>query len=162
MKNLFLPLRHRGTEKKLIILCVFVSLWPILFSGCGQYTQVQMNLVQQARKGIELCTTATNQQSEQIQKYHTLKRQRLDEAFDADVKTAPKLSIDWVIEARKAYAVGLEALARDQASALQSLDAQQQNLKAIDQALQKLQWLQSIQMQWMIFDIQKEAPYVGN
>jgi hypothetical protein len=45
-----------------------------------------------------------------------LRRQRLDEAFDEDARMRDSIDADWVIEARRAYAVALDAYAKTQAA----------------------------------------------
>jgi len=54
-----------------------------------------------------------------IEQLSQLKRQRLDQAFDEDVRlcaTQETLDPDWVIEARKAYASAIDAYAKTQAA----------------------------------------------
>lgn len=130
-----------------IVLCLALAA-----CGCQSYTQVQMSLVDEARKGVKLCAQSAENRAELIRQLQALRRQRLDEAFDADVRSATTLTPQWVIEARKAYAVGLDALAKQQSAAMQAEQTEQQNLQAIDEAMQKLYWLQSIQLRWSLPD----------
>jgi len=52
---------------------------------------------------------------------------------------------DWVIEARRGYAAGLNALAQAQSAALAANEAARRDAAATDAALEKLEWLLSIQ-----------------
>src|SRR5687767_4642377 len=85
----------------------------LMAPGCSPYVRVQMNLVEQARKGVEAATDAQGSSRQLADLSHTLQRRRVDEAFDADVRDcSPKqLNPDWVIEHRRAYAAALDSLA---------------------------------------------------
>ena len=122
-----------------------------LLGGCSKYTQVEMNLAEQARRGVAIARQSSATKDEVVQRYHGLQRKRLDDAFDADVRERSELSADWVIEARRAYAGGLEALAAEAQAAERSADAERSTLDATDVALQRLQWLQSIRSKWESF-----------
>lgn len=115
--------------------------------GCTNYTQVQMDLVTQARRGIAV--TAQSQQNHSLASAELarMRRQRLDDAFDADVvDRGADLDADWVIEARKAYAAVLDAYAKERAATTQAEAAARRNLRDIDEALARVQSLQSAQL----------------
>jgi hypothetical protein len=120
-------------------------------SGCAPYVQVQSDLVTQARRGVAMTADSLRADRGQIEQYQLLRRQRLDEAFDADVRDRAaaafgSLSPDWVIESRKAYAAGLDALAAAREQSHLNAAAEQRTLKAIDDALAQVQALQSAQL----------------
>ena len=76
-------------------------------------------------------------------------RSAVDEAFDADVREREKDSSidgDWVIDARRAYSVALDAYAKSQAADDAASAARKRNLAAIDAALERLEYLQSVQL----------------
>jgi hypothetical protein len=119
------------------------------FAGCAQWTQTQIALVDQARKGVSLVAQNDADRDRAAQQLSQIRRQRLDDAFDGDVRlraTQESLDPDWVIEARKVYATALESYAKAQAAAERTAEVRKQNLAAIDAALARLQWLQSVQL----------------
>jgi len=130
-------------------------LLTLALSGCG-YGAAQVRLVEQARKGLGLIEQAQAGRTAMNEQLTAMQRQRLDEAFDADVREQPALSAQWVIEHRQAYAAGLAALTHQAESNRSAEAANQANLKAVDAALARLQtlietqenWLQQIETQW--------------
>lgn len=124
---------------------------PLCFlspGGCA-YIEAQSQLTQQVRKGIALVATAQAEHGALIDKLDKLQRQKMDDAFDADVRQQQTLSPDWVIEHRRAYAAALDVLARWRSAASAANQSAAANLKSIDAALQRLQWLQSVEMSWI-------------
>ena len=119
--------------------------------GCGPYTQVQMRLVDEARKGVAICGQSEADHEALIQRLHELQRARLDEAFDADVADQAAPTKEWIREHRKAYAAAIEALAAQKQRLTEAAEVEQRNLKAIDAALVRLEWLQSIQLKWNLW-----------
>ena len=83
------------------------SLMLILLSaaGCAPYSQVQIDLLNESRKGIELARQSLNEKSAVVSTYHALQRKRLDDAFDADVSDRNEFSADWIIEHPETSAV---------------------------------------------------------
>jgi len=126
--------------------------FAVFVAGCAPLMDAQYNLIVQARRGIDVAQA--NQVSFTVvhDELARLKRQRLDDAFDADVRERDEqgeLSAEWVIAHRAAYAAGLEAYAK-QDQALRASDAiGRRNLQAVDAALERLQFLQSIQNRWL-------------
>jgi hypothetical protein len=114
--------------------------------GCSQFSQVQLDLLQQSRKGIELTRTSLDEKSKLIDAYHALQRKRIDDAFEQDVRDRANLDADWVIEHRRAYAAALDAIASAHAASVDADRATKENLAAVDQALQRMIWLQSAQL----------------
>ena len=127
---------------------VLMVLMPMMMGGCDAYTRAQINLVEQARRGVALSQMSATGHAKVITRLHELERRRLDEAFDADVRDQKTLSADWVTEHRRVYAGAIEAMAQERQNLLDATAAEKSNLQAVDAALQKLEWLQSIQMQW--------------
>ncbi|HEY7117734.1 MAG TPA: hypothetical protein VH475_14190 [Tepidisphaeraceae bacterium] len=123
---------------------VFMTL---IACGCSSYTAAEIGLVGQARKGVAVWAGRESARDGEVKQSFEVRRKALDEAFDADVKrqAASGLDADWVIEARKAYAVGLAALAESESAALASNDAARRDAAATDDALAKLALLLSIQ-----------------
>jgi hypothetical protein len=132
----------------------------LLVAGCAPLMSAQSDLLASARRGIDLAQSnraGTGQVYEQLAR---LKRQRLDDAFDADVRDRGDgdITADWVIDHRTAYAVALEAYAKQQAELNTSEDVARRNLQAVDAALERLQWLQSVQNRWLTLPQSEDQP----
>ncbi|MEO6436892.1 MAG: hypothetical protein ABIP55_14185 [Tepidisphaeraceae bacterium] len=140
-----------------LLLVAFLAL-----AGCAPFTQAQIDLVTQARRGIAIVSEDDAKRNNSVAELAKLRRQRLDEAFDRDVREramTETIDPDWVIEARRAYAVALEAYAKAQASDESNAMERRHILSAIDAALAKLQWLQSIQLKFdLTSDNREEKP----
>jgi len=108
-------------------------------TGCGTFTGAQLQLVQEARRGLELESQNAAQRGQFVENYYALQRQRLDAAFDEDVRQTAALSGDWVIEHRKAYSAALEAINHQQNLADLSESTAARNREAINLALQRLE-----------------------
>jgi hypothetical protein len=126
----------------------FLILASILASGCSAWTQAQIDLVTQVRRGVTIVRQSESQRDQLVGELYKLRRQRLDDAFDQDVHARASLDANWVIEARRAYAAALDAFAKARAQNDRANDLRQQNLAAIDGALARLQYLQSIQLKY--------------
>ena len=125
-----------------------ILLTLLSIAGCSSWTAAQIELVTQARRGIALIRQDDQRRNRIADELNRLRRQRLDEAFDSDVREREKdapIDGDWVIEARRAYAVALDAYAKTRAADDAADAARTRNLAAIDAALGRLQYLQSVQ-----------------
>lgn len=120
-------------------------LLPIL-SGCAPYAQVQIDLLRQTRRGVEFVRNDLTEKSRMIQSYQASQRKRIDEAFDADVMARSSLSADWVIEHRRAYAAAVDALHAACTASYAADRSSEQNLDAIDEALQRIILMQETQI----------------
>jgi hypothetical protein len=119
-----------------------------------------MDLVAQTRRGIEIIAKNDKQRDAAVSELARLRREKLDDAFDADVReraTQESLDPDWVIEARRAYAVAIEAYAKAQATSERAAQVRQQNLTAINAALERLQWMQSLRLKLDPFNQEPQA-----
>ena len=134
--------------KSIVLSACFV----VFVGGCAPLMDAQSNLVVQSRRGIDVAQANQATFTVVHDELARLKRQRLDDAFDADVRERDEqgdLTAEWVIAHRTAYAAGLEAYAK-QDQALRASDAiGRRNLQAVDAALEQLQFLQSIQNRWL-------------
>ena len=118
-------------------------------AGCATFTRAEIDLVTQARRGVELVAVHDDQRDRAVAELARLRREKLDEAFDADVReraAQETLDPDWVIEARRAYAVGIDAYAKAQAANERAALVRKQNLAAINAALDRLNWMQSVRL----------------
>jgi hypothetical protein len=118
-------------------------------SGCAPFTRAEIDLVTQARRGVERVAVQDDQRDRAVAELARLRREKLDEAFDADVRQRAAhetLDPDWVVEARRAYAVGIDAYAKAQAASERAAVVRKQNLASINAALDRLQWMQSVRL----------------
>ena len=118
----------------------------LLVGGCGTFTEAQMQLTEQARRGVTLCRQAMEEREQLVQRLNTIERERMDEAFDGDVLDQPELSAEWVIEHRKAYSAALAALERRRSSSIEATTMARRNFDATEAALQRLTTLQAAQL----------------
>jgi hypothetical protein len=130
---------------------LLVSLMLIALTGCT-YLDAQSRLTEQVQKGVQLVRQSQQERLQIATQCYKLQRQRLDDAFDADVHQRANLSADWVIEARTAYAAALDALYRQQQASQSADAATSRNLDVIDQALQRLAAIQSVQLRLLKLD----------
>lgn len=128
-----------------------ISALVAMVAGCQSLTTVEAALVTQTQKGVDQLRQITRERGEMITQFNHTQRQQLDEAFDADVRQQVDLSADWVINARKAYAIGLVALDRQEAQTQDTTAAANQTADACDEALKKLQWLCELQTDFSFF-----------
>lgn len=120
-------------------------------AGCANFTRAQLDLVEQTRRGIEMVSQDNEQRDRAVAELAKLRRQRLDGAFDEDVRlraTRESLDPDWVIEARKAYAVALDAYAKTQAAEERASIERVRHLSAMNAALDRLRWMLSVQLKF--------------
>jgi hypothetical protein len=130
--------------------CLIATLLAfVIVAGCAPLMDAQSDLVTQARRGIDVAQSNREHCASVHEQYARLKRRCLDDAFDADVREQDQLSADWVIDHRAAYAAALEAYARQQRELDEADAVARRNLRAVDAALERLQWLQSIQNRWL-------------
>lgn len=117
----------------------------MLMSGCTPYIDAQMQLTQQARKGVTIAQRALADKKRIVEQYHKLQRAQIDAAFDLDAREQANLSPQWVVEHRKAYAAVLDALKAQEIASQQADQATVRSLIATDDALRQLLILQSLQ-----------------
>lgn len=115
--------------------------------GCTTFTATQLQLTQQARKGVAIWIAREQSRDEQTQQEFAHKRKQLAQAFDADTRAQPTLDPDWVIEARKAYAAALDLLNQAEIAALAANESARRDAQATDLALQRLIDLQTVQIE---------------
>ncbi|MEM8873116.1 MAG: hypothetical protein AAGD32_02550, partial [Planctomycetota bacterium] len=138
-----LGLRLRGNR------ATWLSVIVVLSGGCGTWTDAQVGLVDQAKRGTELLAESNAERSIRLRAELHLRRAALDAAFDADVRDASvrdaELDADWVIAHRQAYAIGLDALHKRQLEEATAADTDRRNARAALAALDRLAWLLDLQ-----------------
>lgn len=125
-----------------------IALLMLFCTGCAPIVGAQVDLVHQARQGLLRLAESVDAREQASDELTRLRRARLDEAFDADVRDQPTLTSQWVIAHRQAYATGLSALQDAQAQARRACQVARDNLAATDAALQRAHWLMQVQLQW--------------
>jgi hypothetical protein len=118
----------------------------ILVPGCTTYTRSEIDLAEQARKGLTLVRLAQADHVALAGRMNEAQRKRLDDAFDADVRETADLSPEWVVDHRKAYATGIDALAVQHNASSLAAQTAARNVEAIDAALAQLQRLQKARL----------------
>src|SRR5580765_2331590 len=104
-------------------ICFIVIVASLMNCGCSTYTASQMALATQARKGVAIWSARESARDDEVKQAYAARRKTLDQAFDADVRLQINPSADWIIEARKAYAIGVDAINQAQSAALAANDA---------------------------------------
>jgi hypothetical protein len=113
-------------------------------AGCAPYTQVKQDLVGQSIRGVRLVPESLDQRQLLVEALMTARRRQIDSAFDADARSVA-LSAEWVIDARKAYAVAIDTGHAQLDAARRAHDAAVANLDATERALSQLQLLHEIE-----------------
>ena len=132
----------------------------LALGGCATFTRAEMELVTQARRGIELVAQHDQQRDAAVAELARVRREKLDNAFDEDLRdraTQDALDPEWVIEARQAYAVAINAYAKAQAAGARAAAVRKQNLAAVNAALERLQWMQSVRLKLDPFNELKQT-----
>ena len=127
-------------KRSLVLAC-------LLAGGCARYAQIKLDLNQHALRSIEQLEFATDERQSLVENLIQQQRARLDAAFDADVLQNDTLSPQWVMDARKAYAMGIDAIHAQRAAALRAHDAMLQHLAAARLAIQQNSTLLRIEQQ---------------
>ena len=117
---------------------------PLLIAGCAPYTDAQLALITQARRGLELVEQSNAERDRLMTHYHQLQRHQLDDAFDDDVRQREPLDPAWVIDHRRAYAAALDALSVQHLATRDADAAAAANIQAISQSLDRLESLVSL------------------
>lgn len=117
----------------------------LLLCGCSSFVNVKSQLVTQASRAIDAIEAGTIERSRLLDASSALERRRLDAAFDLDVRQRPALDAAWVIEHRKAYAIGLDALNAERSARIEALRIDRDNATAAHDALALLERIHNIE-----------------
>ena len=121
-------------------------------AGCRAYTGAEVALVDQARRGVALAAGREAGHRDLVEQLTAAERQRLDAAFDADVRGEGTITPDWVIDARRAYEAAIDAIEKRRAAAVVAGEVAKSNLEATDRALERLRWMLAVQQQYSVED----------
>ncbi|MBN1942718.1 MAG: hypothetical protein JW849_05420 [Phycisphaerae bacterium] len=148
----------------------------MLLPGCASPTAT-VDLIGVAKKSLAATATTQQQSHERLVGQYQAQQAALDAAFDADVRLAAagqlknargepvELSADWIVSARKGYAVARDLLAEQIRKETETHAVEQDNIAAAVEALQMaeeltvLQWNVSerFKQQFLKLTQQKEA-----
>jgi hypothetical protein len=127
--------------------CLALFALLVSLAGCTPYVDAQIQLTEQARRGVAIAQKALADKQRIVEQYHKLQRGQIDSAFDLDVRDRANLTPAWIVEHRKAYAAVLDALKAQEAAANQADASTTRTLNTTDQALKQLLILQAFQQQ---------------
>lgn len=109
-------------------------------AGCGSYAEMQADLAAQGREGIRLVEAARQANAGAVQEQLLERRRRLAAAFEADVRERQtQLTAAWVVEAGRAFAVGMERVAEAREAQARADAIAQDNAAAAEEALALLE-----------------------
>ena len=132
-----------------------VLLLPVLLlagGGCSAAGDAKADLIAVSRAGLASVGRSVEARGSVIERYQAEQRKRLDAAFDADTAQAAadgRLTAEYVATARRAYAIGNDALAAQRELSQQVTRTDLGNLSAIDAALARLQQLDAAEHAWL-------------
>jgi hypothetical protein len=124
-----------------------------LACGCASYTESKIALTDQVRRGVEITRQATAVRQQVVERLNDLQLQRLDDAFDTDVKARARLETDWVIEHRKAYVVARDAVVHQKFKLREEQETIDANLTLMDRALQQLQLMHQVESKFSTLEV---------
>lgn len=119
---------------------IVALLIAMVVGGCA-VPEAQIKLADQAMAGLELCQASLRQHDELLESSQESQRRRLDDAFDVDVRSEEVLSADWVIEHRRIYSAGIDALANQRQEVRDRATADQANIVAVQAAVERIKAL---------------------
>lgn len=120
----------------------------IALVGCTSQELAQQGLIRQMDGGLEEIRAAADQRQRLLEELYAGRRQRLDEAFDADVHQRQELEGAWVIEHRRAYRAALEGLWQQEQASREAHLGTRQNLEAVREGLRQLEMISRQRKQW--------------
>ena len=132
----------RRTSTAIVLVWTFVAA-----AGCEPYARARLGLTEQVARGLDLAGEQLRSQAAMIQLHDADRRQRLDDAFAADLAERPGLDAAWVLEGAAAYADAAVAIEQDRAARAQAAERAADNLDAARDALDRLQILDRLQLQ---------------
>ena len=118
-----------------------------LLAGCTAQEQAQQQLLGSMQAGLKDLATAQQQRQELVDGFYQQRRQVLDDAFDQDVRAVELLDRDWVIEHRRAYMLGCEAVWKQQQASARAGEQLQQNLRTVGEGLAALAEVSRVRQQ---------------
>jgi hypothetical protein len=122
-------------------LTTVASLLFVACGGCAPYLTLKRDLLEKTHLAVASLEQSSVDRRHLIDELRQARIDRLNEAFDADVRNQIAPSHAWIIEHRRAYAVGIEAIERSIRQSERSLDADLANARAARAAVLQLRTL---------------------
>jgi len=120
--------------------------------GCSSAINAELSLIDQSKRAVAAVDASLKDREAIAQEDFDTRRAKLDAAFDADLAAhAGDLSTAWVTDARRAYGDAIDALNAAKLQSQQAAQADQENLDAVNQALDELTTLNRAQLDWAPF-----------
>ncbi len=117
--------------------------------GCAPYVTLKSDLLSQTDRAVASLEQSSVDRRRLIDELRRARIDRLNEAFDADVRSQVELSHAWVIDHRRAYAVGIDGIERSTQQTERSLDADLANARAARAAILQLRALHEREANWL-------------
>jgi hypothetical protein len=121
-----------------------LALLPLL-AGCSPIAAVQTSLLDAADLSLRSIEPSLEDRAALAEAVVASKRRSLDDAFDTDAFERGTADADWIVTARRAYAVALDALAEQRRAIEQSADADRRNLASARDTLRRLRAIAELQ-----------------
>lgn len=122
-------------------LTTVAALMFVACSGCAPYLTLKRDLLEKTDLAVASLEQSSADRRLLIDELRQARIDRLNEAFDADVRNQTAPSHAWIIDHRRAYAVGIQAIERSIRQSERSLDADQANARAARAAILQLRTL---------------------
>ena len=124
----------------------------LLAGGCSSTINAELSLVAQSKRGLAAINTSLKDREAIAARDFDARRARLDAAFDADAAAhAGETNPQWFADAAHAYAAAIDALSDAKAASRRAAQTDQENLDAVDAALDELTTLNRAQLDWAPF-----------
>lgn len=123
---------------RLVVSCIIAMFASV---GCQPVADAQRALLAQVERGVSLLGESIDERQRLYDMDQARRRERLDEAFDADVRQQASWSVEDVIEARRAYAAGIDAIHEAAMRTREALAADRANLRSTRLAIDRLRAL---------------------
>lgn len=123
---------------RLVAILTFATLSA---AGCHPVADAERALLAQVERGVSLLAASIDERQRLHDAEQARLRARLDAAFDEDLLQRPGLGVEEIIEARRAYAAGIDALHDAATRTGRALDADRANLQATRAAIDRLRAL---------------------
>ena len=124
----------------------------LLVPGCSSAINAELTLIDQSKRALALVDQSLKDHQAIADREIADRRAQLDAAFDADAAAhVNELSTEWVTDARKAYGDAVDALNDAKAKSREAADIDQQNLSAVNDAMNELTTLNRAQLNWALF-----------
>lgn len=114
-------------------------------AGCDRYVNIKDDLLAQSTRGVALIREFALQRQAMVEDVYESRRARLDQAFDNDARARFPADAQWIVDARRAYAAGIDAIHAQRTASAAAHQAALENLAAIESAIEQLRLLHQLE-----------------